>query len=215
MINTLAHPSAVMWSPKSLAEKSRNELRLNPVGTGPFTFDEWKPGSYVRLEKNENYWKEGWPKVDSVTFLPTPESSTRQAKLLAGEVDAIYFLPSDLAESVRGNEKLAVQQDVSIMQYYIALNNLKAPLDNKLVRQALNYAVNKEIWLKVVFGGMGSEASSIIPQNVQFYSKQDKSYAYDVKKARELMAKAGFKDGFSMELWTANSTDNVRAGSVY
>ncbi len=214
MINTLAHPSAVMWSPKSLQEKTKNELRLQPVGTGPFQFVEWKPGSYIDLDKNPNYWKQGWPKVDGVTFYPTPEASTRQAKLQGGEVDAIYFLPSDLAESVTKNGKLSVQQDPGIMLYYVAINNLKAPLDNKLVRQAMNYAINKDIWLKVVFGGMGTKATSAIPEQVQFYSKQSFTYGYDLKKAKALMKEAGLADGFSIELWTANSTDEIRSAQI-
>jgi len=114
-INTLAHPSAVMWSPTVLkAFPDEAQLRLHPVGTGPFTFVEWQPGKGVTLTKFNGYWNKGWPKVDRVIFSPSPEDATRVAALKSGQVDAIYPLPSDLVGAVQSDSKLAIQRDPSI-----------------------------------------------------------------------------------------------------
>ena len=75
MINTVAHPSVVIHSPKALEELGK-DVDKTPVGTGPFVFKEWVPGERVVLEKNENYWDSEWPKVDTVTFYPVTESAT-------------------------------------------------------------------------------------------------------------------------------------------
>lgn len=212
-INTLAHPSAVMWSPAVLNKyPSETELRLHPVGTGPFTFVDWQPGKEVHLEKYAGYWDKGWPKVDNVYFSPSPEDATRVAELKSGQVDAIYPLPSDLAVSLKDDNKLDIQRDPSIYMYYMAVNNQHKPLGDVRVRQALNYAIDREIWLKVAFAGMGTPATSAMPVGVQFYQKQtDPKYSYDPAKAKALLAAAGYPRGLDLKLWCTNTTSAVRA----
>jgi len=169
-INTLAHPSAAMWSPTVLTKyPEEGELRLHPVGTGPFTFEEWLPGQNVKLVKNNNYWKDGWPKVDSVTFYPSPEDSTRVASLKSGQVDAMYPLPADLINAVKSDSKLTIQKDPSIYSMYMAINTQHKAMADIRVRQAMNYAINRDIWLKVNSAGLGVPATSPLSPNVQFY----------------------------------------------
>ncbi|MBP2170364.1 glutathione transport system substrate-binding protein [Erwinia toletana] len=211
-INTLAHPSAVMWSPAVLAQyPEETQLRLHPVGTGPFKFVEWQPGKLVKLIKNDKYWKQGWPKVDSVTFTPSPEDATRVAALKSGQVDAIYPLPADLLATVQNDSKLAVQRDPSIYLYYMSLNTQHKPLADVRVRQALNYAINRDLFLKVGFGGMGKPATSAMPSGVQFYQKQtDVDYSYNPEKAKALLKEAGYGNGLDLKLWSTNTTVAVR-----
>ncbi|WP_241609103.1 glutathione ABC transporter substrate-binding protein [Rosenbergiella australiborealis] len=212
-INTLAHPSAVMWSPAALNKySSESELRLHPVGTGPFKFVDWQPGKEVHLTKYAGYWDKGWPKVDNVYFSPSPEDATRVAALKSGQVDAIYPLPSDLAVSLKGDSKLSIQRDPSIYMYYMAVNNQHKPLGDIRVRQALNYSVNRDLWLKVAFAGMGTPATSAMPSGVQFYQKQtDPPYSYDPTKAKALLAEAGYPQGIDLKLWCTNTTSAIRA----
>ncbi|WP_027349695.1 glutathione ABC transporter substrate-binding protein [Halotalea alkalilenta] len=215
MINTLAHPSAVMISPKALADHpSEDELRRNPVGTGPFEFAGWEPGRQIKLVKNPQYWKEGWPKVDSVVFYPTPEASTRVARLQAGEVDAVYPLPAELTQVVERNPKLGIARDPGIMQYFLAINNLKPALDDVRVRQAFNHAIDSRVWLRAVFGDMGTVATAPIADGVGFYAAQPE-YAYDPDLARELLRQAGHADGLDLQLWTSNETSDVRAAQIF
>ncbi|MEQ4514715.1 MAG: ABC transporter substrate-binding protein, partial [Pantoea agglomerans] len=136
-INTLAHPSAVMWSPSILKQyPDEAQLRLHPVGTGPFTFVDWKPGKTVTLARYAGYWQQGWPKVDHVIFSPSPEDATRVAALKSGQVDAIWPLPSDLIAAVQQDSHLSIQRDPSIYLYYMAINTQHKPLADVRVRQA-------------------------------------------------------------------------------
>lgn len=212
-INTLAHPSAVMWSPTVLAKyPDERELRLHPVGTGPFTFDEWSPGQDVKLVKYNDYWKAGWPKVDSVTFYPASEDSTRVASLKSGQVDAIYPLPSDLMKSVQSDPKLSVQKDPSIYSMYMAINTQHKALADVRVRQAINYALDRNLWLKINSAGMGVAAKSAIAPNVQFFEAQTlPDYSYNPTMAKKLLKEAGYNKDLTLKLWTSNATDRVRS----
>lgn len=216
-INTLAHPSAVMWSPAVLKKyPTEAQLRQHPVGTGPFKFVQWQPGKDVELTKNNHYWQKGWPKVDSVTFYPAPEDSTRVAALKSGQVNAIYPLPADLVNTVKNDSNLAVQRDPSIYMYYMAINTQHKPLANLKVRQALNYAINRELWLKVGFAGMGLPAESVIAPRVQFFAKQSSpNYRYNPAKAKELLKEAGYANGLQLNLWVSNATTAVRCAQFF
>ena len=215
-INTLAHPSAVMWSPAILKQYPEEaQLRLHPVGTGPFKFVEWQPGKAVSLVKYDGYWQKGWPKVDKVTFSPSPEDATRVAALKSGQVDAIWPLPSDLIATVQSDSKLAIQRDPSIYLYYMAINTQHKPLADVRVRQAINYAIDRDLWLKVAFAGMGKAATSAMPEGVQFYQKQtEPNYRYSVDQAKALLKEAGYPNGLDLKLWTTNATASVRAAQV-
>ncbi|MFM2486853.1 glutathione ABC transporter substrate-binding protein [Celerinatantimonas yamalensis] len=216
-INTLAHPSAVMWSPAVLAKyPSEAQLRKHPVGTGPFKFEQWQQGQDVKLVKYDHYWKQGWPKVDSVTFYPAPEDSTRVAALRSGQVNAIYPLPADLVNVVKHDDKLAVQRDPSIYMYYIALNTQHKSLASIKVRQAINYAINRNLWLKVGYAGMGTPAESVIAPRVQFFAKQSTpNYQFNPAKAKQLLKEAGYGNGLKLNLWTSNATTSVRSAQFF
>ena len=84
-INNLAHPSGVMISPAALKQYGSKDIAFHPVGTGPFKFVEWKATDYLKVAKNENYWKKGLPKVDSITWKPVIDSNTRGAVMQTGE----------------------------------------------------------------------------------------------------------------------------------
>jgi len=214
MINTLAHPSAVMHSPASLkAYPNEADLSVHPVGTGPFKFVEWQQGKDVKLVKYDNYWQKGWPKVDSVTFYPTPEDSTQVAKLKSGAVQAVYPLPSDLVDTVKSDPKLDIQSDAGIYLYYIAFNTQMKEFKDVRVRQAINYAIDRNLWLKVGFAGLGEPSTSPLPKNVQFYQKQTSpDYSYNIAKAKALLKEAGYPNGFDVEMWSSNKTDRIRTG---
>ena len=209
-INTLAHPAVAMHSLASL-EKDASHIRLNPVGTGPFKLVSWESGKSIKLEKFANYHEQGWPKVDNVYLRPYSEDASRVAGLRAGQCDAIYPLPSDLLETVQKDPKLEAINSTSIYMTFITLNTRKAPTNNLSLRQALNYAIDKDLWLKVIYQNLGTVASAPIAPGVQFYSPQKDPYKYNPKKAQELLAQAGFKDGLSLSLWTSNQSVNIKS----
>ncbi|SHJ61225.1 glutathione ABC transporter substrate-binding protein [Paramaledivibacter caminithermalis] len=209
MINTFAHPAAMMHSPKALEEFGK-EVSRNPVGTGPFVFKEWISGTYLKVVKNENYWKPDYPKVDSITFKPVKENGSRIAMLQTKEADFIYPVPAEQIEAINGKDGVIVETKPSIIVRYLAMNCNKKPFNDVRVRKAINYAINKEAFAKVVYGGYMEKMDSIIAPNTQFYSKQENTYDFNLEKAKELMKEAGYENGFETEIWSNNSSGTIK-----
>jgi glutathione transport system substrate-binding protein len=207
-LNNLAHPGTFMVSPAALAQYGK-DIATHPVGTGPYKFVSFVTDT-VKVAKNDKYWRPGVPKVDSVTFRAVPESGTRFAMLQAGEAQFIYPLPPELAKAAQANPNLQVITAPSIVARYVALNNMKKPFDDLRVRQALNYAVDKEAFVRVVFSGFGEPLDAPIPPELGFHAKQG-PWPYDPAKAKTLLAEAGYPNGFETEIWGATSTTAKRA----
>lgn len=208
MINNLAHASTAIHSPAAL-EKYGKEVMRHPVGTGPYKFVSWQADT-LKVEKNENYWKQGLPKVDTVTLRSVPENGSRLAMLQAGEAQFIYPLPPEVASVAEKNPKLDVIAKPSIVTWYASMNNMKKPFNDLRVRQALNYAVDKQAYAKVVYNGYAEPMDSVVPPGLPFYAKQGE-WPYDVAKAKELLKEAGYPDGFETEIFGTNNTTVTRA----
>ncbi|SEC03286.1 glutathione transport system substrate-binding protein [Rhizobiales bacterium GAS188] len=202
-VNNMAHPGTFIISPKALAQYGK-DIATHPVGTGPFKFVSFAADT-VKTTKNEAYWKPGLPKVDSITFKAVPESGSRFAMLQTGEAQFIAPLPSELVKAAQAIPTLQVVISPSIVARYVALNTMKKPFDDLRVREALNYAVDKTAFVKIVFSGYAAPLDAPIPPQLGFYSKQG-VWPYDPAKAKALLAEAGYPDGFSVELWGATST---------
>ncbi len=210
-INALAHPSAMMISPTAL-KKWGKDITFHPVGTGPFEFVEWKPAEYLKVKKFDGYWKKGLPKVDSMTFRTVTDNNTRAAVVQTGEAQFAYPLPYEQAALLSKNDKLEVVAAPSIIARYVSMNVQHKPFDNVKVRQAVNYAINKEALAKVAFAGYAFPSQGVIPQGVDYAKKMD-PWPYDVKKAKELLKEAGYPNGFSTTLWSAYN-DGTAAKAV-
>lgn len=197
IINHLSHDFVSMVSPAA-AEEYGDELGENPVGTGPFVFDEWTRGEEVILTRNDNYWGEK-AYLDEVTFKVVPEDSTRVVMLETGEADAIMRVPPRDVERLEGNEELTVKEVSSLRTIYMGFNNKKEPFDDKRVRQAFNYAVDNESIVNNILQGAGRASDAPVSPGVFGYSPQEK-YEYNPEKAKELLAEAGYEDGLSVTL---------------
>jgi len=208
LVNNIAHAGAMMISPTAL-EKHGKEIIRNPVGTGPYKFKRWN-GDTFEVERNDQYWKAGLPKIDGITFKTAPESGSRVAMLQTGEAQFIFPLPTEMIKSVENNEKIDIINQPSIVAWFVTLNNMKKPFDDPRVRLALNHAVNKEAFCKVVFNGYCTPLDSALPKLMSYYVKQG-VVPYDVKKAKELLAEAGYPNGFETEIIAGQSTVSGRA----
>ncbi len=171
------------------------------IGTGPFKFVTWSPGSNVILEKNSDYWGEV-AKVDRLVFRPIADGTVRDIELVTGEVDiALDVKPAD-------ESRLAASSDIKIVRTpslgidYIGFNCQKTPFNNVLVRQAVNHAINMDLIIDIVFEGQGVRATSPISPMVWGVHPDLISYDYNPALAKELLKQAGFEDGFSTTLWT-------------
>ena len=207
MIASLAHPGAMMISPAAL-EEFGSDIGRNPVGTGAFTFTNWSADT-LEVARNDDYWK-GPAKVENIIIRSVPESGARMAMLQTGEAQFVPNFPPELMQVVQNNPDLQVETSPSIVEWYVALNNTKEPFGNQLVRQDLNHAVDKDAFCQVVFSGLCTPADSIIPKGLAFHVPVGE-YEYDLDRARELMAEAGYADGFSTEVWANSNTESLRA----
>ncbi|WP_274427362.1 ABC transporter substrate-binding protein [Chelativorans sp. YIM 93263] len=208
MINTVAHPSVVIHSPKALEEMGKG-VEKHPVGTGPFKFKQWIPGERLVLEKNEDYWDSEWPKVEQVTFYPVTESSTRVSMLLSDEVQFIHVLPAELAESVEASGDYEVLEVPGITVWTAAMNMLKEHFKDERVRRAFNLAVDQEAFVDVVYSGHGVVPDSPIAPDTRFYESQQPPRT-DIDEARRLMNEAGHEDGLDVTIWGINNSTGVR-----
>jgi len=103
---------------------------------------------------------------------------------------------------MKSNDKLVVLETSGLNVSYLAMNTAKAPFDNPFVRRAINHALNRDAYIKAIYRGNAIVAKNPLPPNIWGYDQTSKGYEYDVKKAKTLLAKAGYKDGFEVELWT-------------
>ena len=167
-----------------------------------------RPGAKYRREyesqnvkKNPNYWRAGYPKVDSITFKPVVENSTRVAMLLTGEAQYAFPLPAEQVKQIEKRDNVRVDVTPSIIMRYVEMNMTKKPFQDIRVRQALNYAINKKALVKVAFNGYADPATGVAPMNVDYAVKLG-PWPYDPKKARELLKEAGYPNGFRVTLWS-------------
>ena len=210
VVFTLSRPQApflknIAMSPFAIAspaafEAAGDKFGDSPVGTGPFKFVEWKRNDSITVEKNEEYWQEGLPKLDTIIFRAIPDNSARLNALMTGEIDlADGVNPSD-STTVESNPDLQLIERPSMNIGYLGLTNTRPPFDNKLVRQAVNYAVDKQAIVDAFYQGRAEVAANPMPSSISGYNDEISAYEYNPEKAKELLAEAGY-DGSEIELW--------------
>ena len=187
-------------SPAAL-EKYGDKIESNPVGTGPFKFVEWKKNETITIERFDGYWQEGLPKLAKVIFKSIPDNSARLNELMAGDIDlADGINPSD-GVLIEGNDNLQLFVRPSMNVGYLGLTVTRPPFDKKEVRQAMNYAIDKQSIIDAFFEGRAQSAKNPMPPSISGYNDDIVEYPYDPEKAKELLASVGLADGFEMELW--------------
>lgn len=207
MVATIAHPAGGIASPAAL-KKYGEDFGTHPVGTGPYKFAEWVRGDHIALQANTDYWSKGiGPSVSKITIKGIDEPSALGIAVQSGDAQFAGPLNAPQAVELKKANGVTVQENPSISIYWITLNNSKKPFDNKLVRQALNYGVNKEEVLKAADLGYGTIADSPLGQLVYGYHKV-KTYEYDPQKAKDLLKQAGYPNGFKSTLWTSAASKN-------
>jgi peptide/nickel transport system substrate-binding protein len=198
---------AMVWngvvSPDA-AIKLGKEFRNNPVGTGPFVFKEWRHADQIILEANKNYWG-GAPKVDRLIFKINPDAQASLLALRQGDVHILADVSSQLIPAIKADSSLVLMTQPGLTVSGMAMPFDTAPFTDKRVRQALNYAVDKDAINKALFQGLAVRMTSPLPQAQWGFDPSLKGYPYDPAKAKSLLAEAGLANGFSAELLTYNS----------
>ena len=176
------------------------ELANNPVGTGPFKFVEWKKGQYIRLDKNENYWKEGLPYLDRVVARIVPDASTRTAAMESGEVmyGAFGAIPNVDVVRLRDMEDIGVTTDGYSMINPVALmefDTTQPPFDNAAVRNAISMTIDRQFLIDNIWFGYGKAATSALSSNFEPTGLYKASANYpgkpDVDAANKMLDDAG------------------------
>jgi peptide/nickel transport system substrate-binding protein len=189
-MSNLASPSGLIVSPAAV-EASGADFGRNPVGTGPFKFEEWQSNTSVVASRNEDYW-DGAPSLEAVIFRPITDANTRVAEMLSGGIDVLLETPPDNVAQFRDDAAYEVVEAVGPHVWYVMLNAKEGPFADKLVRQAVNYAVNKESLVTDVLQGTADVSAGPIPPAFNWaYNEEVDPYPYDPEKAKELLAEAG------------------------
>ncbi len=188
------------YAQKMLAAKTPEVIDREPIGTGPFSFVSYQKDAVIRYKAFDAYWG-GRPKIDNLVYAITTDASVRYAKLKTGECHAMAFpKPADVA-AMKSDPSINVVSQQGLNVGFVAFNVEKKPFDSKLVRQALNLAVNKKAILDAVFQGAGQVAKNPIPPTLWGYNDRIVDYPYDPAKAKALLAQAGYPNGVEVELW--------------
>jgi len=187
---------------QSAVEKNGNQLDNYKIGTGPYKLVSWQRAGNLVLTRNDDYWR-AKPEIKEVLVKTVKEESARVAGLLAGQADAISNLPIEEIDRVEKNPRTRVEKVQGYRMYFLAMNVTHKPFDNKLVRQAFNYSVDPTVILKHIFEGNGYVLNGPLSSNMIGYDPAIKRYPYDPKKARELLAKAGYPNGLEVKLYLA------------
>lgn len=197
------YPTEVV-PPKYVEEVGQEQFSQNPIGTGPYKFVEWNRGSSVVLEANEDYWN-GSPSVKKVSFRSIPEASTRVAALLNGEVDIITAVSPEDRARIDDSDRARLSEVVRAGNtVYVGLRTDQEPFNNKLVRQAMNHAIDVKVIVEQVLQGAAVETDSLIGPKDFGYAGEYDQYEYNPEKAKELLAEAGYPNGFSATFDTVN-----------
>ena len=200
-------PGMSILNERAITEADGN-VNENPVGTGPFRFVDWDLGERITLERNEDYHGT-LSEVQTLAFQVIPEPSNRMIALEVGDVDMVLDLaPSDISR-VEELETLNLIRRSDLATHYLAFNTNFEPLNDVRVRQAINYAINVEDMLDTILEGVGGIATGPINENVWAYHPHLTGYGFDPDRARELLAEAGFEDGFEVNL-TVNGENAMR-----
>lgn len=212
---TFLHVMAINFAfvvPKEEVEKYGPDFGKNPVGTGAFKLAEWTLGQRLVFQRNTDYWHTGLPKLDTITFEVGQEPTVALLRLQRGEID----IPGD---GIPPAQFLQVKDDPAFKDLiieggqlhtgYVTMNTKMPPFDNVAVRKAVNMAINKDRVVRII-NGRAVPANQPLPPTMPGYAKDYAGYPYDVDGAKKLLADAGFADGFTTELYVANTDPNPR-----
>ncbi|HEX6440494.1 MAG TPA: ABC transporter substrate-binding protein [Candidatus Binatia bacterium] len=185
---------------KVAGDKFGDQLYQNPIGTGPYKFVSYQRGGNMVFTRNDDYWG-GKAAIKEVVFRKVTEEAARLAALESGQADFINNVPVHEVARFQKHPRVRIDQLEGLRMFLLAMNVAHKPFDNKLVRQAVNYSVDAPAIVKNIFDGIGYPLNGPVGSNVIGADPKHKRYPYDPKKARELLAQAGFKDGCDVQLY--------------
>jgi peptide/nickel transport system substrate-binding protein len=210
LLNYIANPWSTMKCREAVDQYG--DLKTVAIGTGPFIFKHWSKGIETVLVKNPDYFRPGRPYIDQLTTRYVPDASTATSMFLGGEIDVVA-IDWTMREQVKKQKPDATYTNVESIypfllrtQPYDDTHPHKPPMDNLKVRQAIQLAVNKQDYIDAAMGGNGIPLVGVIPPSRQPWALPDSDQIkQDINKAKQLMAEAGYPNGFQVELIVASA----------
>jgi peptide/nickel transport system substrate-binding protein len=196
--------------PKDYGGKTAKEFYAAPVGTGPFQWDVWQKGDFIRLKRNQHYWQAGKPHVDTVSWKVVPDDNSRAIQLQGGQAHINEAPPFSSLSQLQNTPGLAVDLFPSTRTDVIMMNQTRHPYQDVHVRRAISYAIDREALVKNILFGHGQPANSFMMPAGPFYDKNSPGIQFDMDKARQELQQSSVPHGFSTT-WLAMSGDSVDA----
>jgi peptide/nickel transport system substrate-binding protein len=196
---------------------AQSPFKDRPVGTGPFTFVEYAPGDHLRLARNQHYWQPGKPYFDELLVKFFKDQQAMVAQLEGGALDVVDSPPTPDAVRLDGDANYQVLSNQYTGTYVmIAANVRKPPLDNQVVRQALNYAIDRDRILATAYSGFGDPRMQIWPKTSPWYdAAQAHAYDFNLDQTRKLLAQAGVPDLETELTWRTNASESALVAQIY
>lgn len=201
---------AAVVSPTAVQSMGKEAFALKPVCSGPFQVAEWEKGVRIVLNRYDGYWGEK-AKVDQVIIRPIVENAARLTALQQGEVDIIVAMSPEFIPVIPSDPNLQLLQSQGNHIWWIALNMHQEPMKNVKVRQALNYAVDKQAIVDSILQGAATLTAGPMIQHSWGNDSTLTPYPYDPDKAKALLAEAGYADGFTTKFWVPESGSGMIA----
>lgn len=196
--------------PKDYGGRAKADFYAAPVGTGPFMWDIWQKGDFIRLKKNPAYWQQGKPAVDTVTWKVVPDDNSRALQLQGGQAHINEAPPFSSIAQLQATPNVRVDLFPSTRTDYILMNQNKTPYADIHVRRAISYALDREAMVKNILFGNGQPANSFMMPSAPYYDQNCQGITYDMDKARQEMAASSVPNGFTTT-YLAISGDTVDA----
>jgi peptide/nickel transport system substrate-binding protein len=199
-LSDLAMFSCSILSEAFVKKVGEDKLVDQPLGTGPFTLKSWNRGEELVLQKNPNYWEQGLPYLDSITVRVVPDDNNRILQLQSGDLDGITDIPYNRVPELANDPNFQVERFDSTSIHFIILNTRNAPLNDVKLRQALNFATDKEALIKSLLFGNGVVSNSFMPNNTLDWNKDQTGYPFDLAKAQQALAASSVPHGAKLTM---------------
>jgi peptide/nickel transport system substrate-binding protein len=207
-----------MISPTAFEAHGKEWCEKNPVGTGPFKFVSWERDVAIKYERNPDYWQKGKPYLDKVEFLIIADPMVRLASFESGEIDILERVQAKDIDTLEAKNKYTL---VELRWAGLGLNTLipdsnhpSSPFSNLKVRQAVAHAINNQAIIDSVRHRQGILATQYADPNSWAYNPDVKGYKYDVTKAKQLLAEAGYSSGFECTVYAKTQTDTAQVATA-
>jgi ABC-type transport system substrate-binding protein len=205
-LSLVSMPAAGIVAAGEISSRGEDYGRM-PCGSGPWVLSSWRDGEALLLERNPHFGGAA-PGIEGISLRIIPEPMTRIAEFEVGNLDILEVPRSELGRWRAAGARLMRAEELRVV--YIGLNNEKPPFTDARVRVALNHAVDVETIIARVLFGAGRRARGTIPPGLRRGHEPDERYRYDPERARRLLAEAGYRDGFDMELWQRENPEGGR-----